>query len=801
MVYTRIPAGSYQRGNVIGDVDITDAPVQTVTLSEYYMQTTETTKSQWDLVRNWASTQGYTDLAVGAGKADNHPVQMMTWYDTVKWCNAASEMEGLTPCYYTNNAQTLVYRSGQLNLTNLMVNWGANGYRLPTEAEWEVASRGGLYGKRFPWGDTIQNGPAASGGQANYRSNTTADVYDLGPNDYNSEYIGVMPYTSPVGSFAANGYGLYDMTGNVWERCWDLFSSSGYESGTNPRGPAVASTGRVKRGGSWSENASFGRCAWRNINHPALFNNSHGFRPAVGWTEGSNASVSLSGGISTIIIFSSQPQSLSVIQNQPASLSVTATGAGTLSYEWEKDGVVIPGATTSTLAFQAVKPWNVGSYRVRITDSVGTVVSEAAQLTLNTAQPASLWQDLLLFLPFAGNTTDLSPSARTVTQSNVTSGVSPLGTVAGSASFNGTSSRMDFSPNLPDLTEMSLSLWLRPRTTNHYAHLFSDWDDALGKDVYLIYDNGRIHIRSKATLLWTSDSFMTASNWYHITWVMGAAASKLYVNGQLFATVNQAGSNVGYKLRSNVGYFNYGSGGDFFSGELSAMRIYGRALTESEAVQLYQSDAPMPEIELEQPSGTALVDGSATTTWQALPTGGAAVAAPYVIRNVGVANLLNLGLTKSGTHAADFLLGSLSTTTLAPGESTAFTVTFAPGAGASGTRTATLQVASNDPDENPFDIALSGTAYSTTLDADSDGMNDWGEVKLSALGFDWQTPNTALVSTYYENASAAGLYNQTLYNANRTAGQSDVINSPNAYSLYTLSQVQNLNVGVPLLQR
>jgi hypothetical protein len=146
-----------------------------------------------------------------------------------------------------------------------------------------------------------------------------------------------------------------------------------------------------------------------------------------------------------------------------------------------------------------------------------------------------------------------------------------------------------------------------------------------------------------------------------------------------------------------------------------------------------------------------------------------------VIRNVGVANLLNLGLTKTGSHAADFLLGSLATTTLAPGESTTFTVTFAPGAGASGARTASLQVASNDVDENPFDIALSGTAYSTTLDADSDGMNDWGEVKLSALGFDWQTPNTALVSTYYENAAAAGLF--------------------------TTTQVQDLNVGIPLMQR
>jgi hypothetical protein len=256
---------------------------------------------------------------------------------------------------------------------------------------------------------------------------------------------------------------------------------------------------------------------------------------------------------------------------------------------------------------------------------------------------------------------------------------------------------------------------------------------------------------------------------------MGSAISRIYVNGQLTGEISAKASNVGNKGISNIGYFAYSEGSHYLSGDLSCFRIYGRALTESEAVQLYQYDAPMPEIELEQPLGTALVDGSATTTWQALPTGGTAAAAPYVIRNVGVANLLNLGLTKTGTHAADFLLGSLSTTTLAPGESTTFTVAFSPGAGPSGARTASLQVASNDVDENPFDIALSGTAYSTTLDADSDGMNDWGEVKLSALGFDWQTPNNALVSALYNNAGAAGLFTST--------------------------QVQDLNVGIPLMQR
>jgi formylglycine-generating enzyme required for sulfatase activity len=270
-----IPAGTFTMGNSIGDGDITDASSTNVYVSAFYMDTNLVSYSQWQTIYNWATSHGYGFANAGSGKKTNNPVQTVDWYDCVKWCNARSQQAGLTPVYYTDAGLTHVYTNLEAEVT-LYVNWTTNGYRLPTEAEWEKAARGGLSGKRFPLGDTI------SETQANYLGDTNDfSSYDLGPNGYNSigSIGGTSPAaTSPVGSFAPNGYGLYDMAGNVMEWCWDLYGTSyGQPTVSNPTGPASGSD-RVWRGGYWAGTAYSARCACRAYNVPTRAYYYYGFR-------------------------------------------------------------------------------------------------------------------------------------------------------------------------------------------------------------------------------------------------------------------------------------------------------------------------------------------------------------------------------------------------------------------------------------------------------------------------------------------------------------------------------------------
>jgi hypothetical protein len=209
------------------------------TVSTFQIGIYEVTWGEWKTVRDWAVANGYTDLAgVGetypGGSADNFPVCYVNWYDVCKWSNARSEKEGLTPVYQVGGA---TYRTGSSVPT---VNSVANGYRLPIEKEWEWAARGGVSSQGYT-----------------YSGSNDVNAVAWYPDNSNGG-------TKAVGTKAANELGIYEMSGNAHEWCWDVYYSD-----------------RRLRGGSWSYGADFCTVATRGSSAgPGHRGSSVGFRLA-----------------------------------------------------------------------------------------------------------------------------------------------------------------------------------------------------------------------------------------------------------------------------------------------------------------------------------------------------------------------------------------------------------------------------------------------------------------------------------------------------------------------------------------
>ncbi len=256
--YALIDAGSFTMGSPPGEVGkgIDEAQYDVTLTRSFRLTKTEVTWSQWNAVRADATQMGYTDIATGRNGSDDdvsghHPVTEVSWWDAIKWCNLQSEIEEKTPVYYTSSD----FGSGNVLRTGTptpYADFDADGYRLPTEAEWEYACRAG---STTPYnGDSLDT----VGWHAGNSGGSTHPVAEKTPNDWD----------------------LFDMHGNVWEWCWDWYASYPDGSATDPVGPRSKISSRMRRGGHWNLSRVGCRSADRDYFKPNYRLNIMGFRVA-----------------------------------------------------------------------------------------------------------------------------------------------------------------------------------------------------------------------------------------------------------------------------------------------------------------------------------------------------------------------------------------------------------------------------------------------------------------------------------------------------------------------------------------
>jgi formylglycine-generating enzyme required for sulfatase activity len=526
-----------------------------VSVSSYLMSKFEVTQAQYLAVTGVNPSYFTGDTS--------RPVEQVTWYDAVEFCNKLSAVEGLASVY------TITGRSPAngypITASSVSADWTKNGYRLPTEAEWEFAARGGVSSLGYT-----------------YAGSNVLDTISWNSSNAASA-------SHPVGLKQANELGFHDMSGNVWEWCWDWYGS--YQSGaaSDPAGLALG-TYRVHRGASWYYSTpAYFQPSYRSYSSADTKGNHWGFRvvrsdPTTARIPADLVAVVGSGQVSLTWSPSTNATSYNVFYKANSATAATSDIKAT-------SGMITGTSATITGLLGGTQ------YGFVVTALNGTNESPASLSA--TATPTSAGgvprNGLVAEYLFSGNANDTA-GAYNGTPIGLSSGPDRFGNTGKSFVFDGSSGTVTIPATsaLKPAMPLSYSVWIRqesalqydsPLVTNDnssvaysgariYAlktgQIDAQFCDGLGKNSY--NRNDRI----------TNDSAQLIDNWHHICVVFYASTSaSVYIDGVSKTTYQDGtGSALGY------------SGGNFvvgtsFIGSIDDIRFYNRALSNSEVTALY----------------------------------------------------------------------------------------------------------------------------------------------------------------------------------------------------------------------
>jgi formylglycine-generating enzyme required for sulfatase activity len=550
----------------------------------------EVTWGEWKSVRDWAVVNGYIDLAnVGAGSGEDHPVHSVSWYDVVKWSNAKSEMEGLTPAYQVGGA---TYKSGEVAPT---VNASANGYRLPREKEWEWAARGGILSQGFA-----------------FSGSNDANVVMW----YFGNYLGG---TQSVGKKASNEIGIYDMSGNVWEWCEDM----------------VYGSDRRLRGGSIDGWSGYGAVDNRDIYQPpSKKTGSH-----VGFRLARNASAPADTTAPVVTLNGANPQEVykgasytdpGAVVTDNVDAPRTIQGSGTVSTSVVGTYTVTYAA--SDLAGNLAQPItrNVNVVLNPSGDEDGDGLTNAEEVTLGTnpnlsdtdgdgvrdyreqkdgTNPKSpsdsnpLSKGLVAYYPFNGNAQDESGFGNHGVVKGAVLATDRFGKQSKSYEFDGNTSSIEIadSNSLRPPKQITVSAWGSLDKLQRYSRIITkgvNIPDSYGSYQLITGSNLKDHFHDEPLFaIQTTGGYRVPNpangqpiqKWIHICGTYDGQKTKLFYNGQLVAEV-QSGGDLKYEANPLV------IGRDLFykqsyDGKIDDVRIYNRALSSAEVVGLYEAES------------------------------------------------------------------------------------------------------------------------------------------------------------------------------------------------------------------